>query len=125
MIAVGNGNEVQGAERGDAIFTLKIIPHPIYELDGLNVSKIEDLSFIDMVLGKEVELDTLGGKFKVTIPPNCEANKIIRLKGIGLTDEETNISGDLYVKLVPKVPKNITTEEKEILEKLSTHTNFS
>lgn len=125
MVGNGIGNDVNGAERGDIIFLLKILPHPVYQLDGLNVSKTEELSFIDMVLGKEVELDTLGGKFKVTIPANCEANKVIRLKGLGLTEESTQISGDLYIKLVPKIPKEVTDQEKEILETLKSSVNFS
>jgi len=125
MIVTNGGNDVPGADRGDVFFTIRVVPHPLYQLEGLNVNKIEELSFIDMVLGKEIELDTLAGKFKITIPVNCEANKVVRLKGQGLTDEDTGVIGDLYVKLVPKVPKEITEEEKEILEKLRTSVNFS
>lgn len=125
MIVTNSGNEVPGADRGDTYFTINVIPHPIYELDGLNVNKKENLSFIDMVLGKDVEIETLAGKFKITIPKNCEANKVVRLRGLGLTDEETQITGDLYVKLIPKIPKEITEQEKEILETLKSSINFS
>jgi molecular chaperone DnaJ len=125
MMVTNSGNDVPGADRGDTFFTINVTPHPIYELSGLNVNKKEDISFIDMVLGKDVEIDTLAGKFKITVPINCEANKIVRLKGLGITDEDTNITGDLYVKLVPKVPKEITEEEKQILETLRSSVNFS
>jgi molecular chaperone DnaJ len=77
-----------------------------------------------MVLGKDYELDTLSGKFKINIPPNCEANKVFRLKGLGIKDEDTGLIGDLYVKVVPKIPKKITEEEKELLTKLKESINF-
>ena len=120
-----SGNDIPGADRGDVFFTINVLPHPIYELDGLNVNKKEEIPFIDMVLGKDVEIDTLAGKFKITIPSNCESNKVVRLRGLGLTDEDTNVTGDLYLKLVTKVPKEITEQEKEILETLRSSVNFS
>lgn len=125
LIVTNAGNDVPGADRGDVFFTIHVLVHPIYKIEGLNVSKIEELSFIDMVLGKDIEIDTLSGRYKITIPANCETNKIVRMRGLGLIDEETNITGDLYVKLVPKIPKEITEQEKEILESLKSSVNFS
>lgn len=125
FIVPNAGNDVAGADRGDVIITINVSPHPIYELDGLNINKKEEIPFIDMILGKEFEVESLGGKYKITIPPSCEANKIFRMKGLGLKDEGTGIHGDLYVKLVPKVPKEINEEERQILENLRTSINFS
>jgi len=125
IIVTNSGSDVPGADRSDVFFTIHVLSHPIYELSGLNVNKKEELSFVDMVLGKNVEIETLAGKFKIDVPTNCEANKVVRLRGLGLIDEETGITGDLYVKLVPKVPKEITEEEKQILEKLRSSVNFS
>lgn len=125
FIVTNAGNDVAGANRGDVFFTVNVLPHPIYELDGLNINKKEEVPFIDMVLGKDVEIESLGGKYKITIPPNCESNKVFRMKGLGLIDEETKINGDLYIKLVPKIPKEVNQEEKEILEKLRDSINFS
>lgn len=125
MIVTDAGNDIPGANRGDVFFTINVLSHQLYELNGLNINKKEEISFIDMVLGKDIEIDTLSGKFKITIPSKCEANKVLRLKGLGMTDDETNIIGDLYIKLVPKIPKEITDNEKEILEKLRSSVNFS
>jgi len=125
IIVTNGGNDVPNADRGDVYFTINVMPHPIYQIDGLNVSKIENVSFIDMVLGKDIEIDTLAGKFKVSIPPNCESNKVLRLKGLGMTDEDTQVVGDFYIKIVPKIPKEVTDNEKQILETLRESTNFS
>lgn len=125
FIVTNAGNDVPGANRGDVIFTINVLPHPIYELDGLNINKKEEVPVIDMILGKDIEIETLGGKYKITVPPNCESNKTFRMKGLGLTDEDTGIVGDLYIKLVTKIPKTISQEEKEILEGLRSSINFS
>ena len=125
IVITNAGNDSMGNTRGDIYLTMRVIPHTKYQLEGLNINKNEELPFIDMILGKEVEIETLGGKFKITIPSNCEANKVFRMKGQGLTDDDTGVIGDLYLKIVPKIPKYISNEEKDILLKLRETTNFS
>jgi len=125
MVVTNGGNDVSGAERGDAIIIIKVIPHKKYELNGLNINQTEELAFVNMILGGETEITSLGGTFKITIPNFCEANKTFRLRGQGIKDENTGVVGDLYVKVVPKVPKQITEQEKDLLLKLKETTNFS
>lgn len=125
IIATNAGNDVVGAMRGDVFFTINVLEHPLYELEGLNVNKKEEISFVDMVLGAEIEVETLGGKYKITVPSGCESNQIFRMKGLGLIDEDTDIKGDLYLMITPKIPKEITEEEKSILENLKNSKNFS
>jgi len=125
LVITNAGNDVVGADRGDVYLGVKIIPHPKYQLDGLHINQIEELSFVDMIFGKELELKSLAGTFKIMIPNHCEVNKTFRLRGQGIRDEDTGVIGDLYVKVVPKIPKEITEEEKDLLLKLKETTNFS
>jgi molecular chaperone DnaJ len=125
LVVTNAGNDVNGADRGDIYLGIRVIPHPKYQLDGLHINQTEELSFIDMVFGKEIELKSLAGIFKITIPNHCEVNKTFRLRGQGIKDEDTGVIGDLYVKVVPKIPKQINEEEKELLLKLKETTNFS
>lgn len=125
LVITNAGNDVNGADRGDVYLSIKVTPHHKYELSGLNINQIEELSFVDMVLGKELEIETLSGKFKITVPNHCEANKMFRLRGQGIKDEDTGVIGDLYIKLIPKIPKQVTEEEKDLLLKLKETTNFS
>lgn len=125
FIVANVGNDIPGIVRGDVIFSVNVLPHPIYKLDGLDIIKKQEVPIIDMILGKDIEIETLGGKYKITIPPNCESNKIFRMKGLGLTDKDIGIVGDLYIKLIAKIPKKINEEEKQILEGLRLSINFS
>ena len=125
MVITNGGNDAVGAERGDAILIIKVKPHEKYQLDGLNINQIEELSFVDMVLGAEVEIQSLAGNFKITIPNSCETNKIFRLRGKGIKDDDTGVLGDLYVRVVPKIPQKITNNERNLLNQLKETTNFS
>jgi molecular chaperone DnaJ len=123
LILEGFGNQNTAGYRGDVFLLIKVEPHPVYTIEGLDISKKEELPFIDMVLGCNYELETLGGKFKITIPESCESNKIFRLKGQGIKDENSGRVGDLYVKVIPKIPKELTTEEKNTLLSLKNFSN--
>lgn len=118
MVLESIGNDSNGAERGDVVLTVKVIPHPLYHFEGLDLHKKEEIPVIDMILGCEHEIESLSGKFKVTIPEGCDSNKVIRLRGQGINSEEIGAIGDLYVKLVPKIPKNLTQKDKDKLLEL-------
>ena len=125
MVVTNAGNDVVNAERGDVYLTINVQEHIKYELEGLNIVQKEEVSFVDMILGKELEILTLAGTFKITIPNYCENNKVFRIKGKGVEDEENKIQGDLYVKIVKKIPKQISEHEKELLTQLKETTNLS
>jgi molecular chaperone DnaJ len=125
MVITNAGNDVVNAERGDVYLSIRVKEHPKYILEGLNIRQIEEVSFVDMVLGKDFEVTSLAGVFKINIPQHCENNKVFRIKGKGVEDEENRIQGDLYIKIVTKIPKHVTEDEKELLLRLKETTNFS
>jgi len=82
------------------------------------------ISIPDAILGAPVEIPTLNGKVKVKIEPGTPAGKILRLRGKGLPDVQGYGRGDLLVKVNVYIPKNISKEEKKVLEKLNESNNF-
>jgi molecular chaperone DnaJ len=124
LVVQNGGNDIPNHIRGDLFINITLIPHDTYKVEGLNIHQDVLVSFVDMVLGTTKEINTLSGLYKIKIEPHTESNKILRLKGLGLFDEENNIKGDLYVKLVVNVPKNISNEERVSLEKLKEFISF-
>jgi len=114
LIMEGFGHDLN-VGKGDVHVVVEVEPHPTYRLEGLNLHQKEEVSFVDMVLGSDYELKTLSGVFKIKIPENCESDRIFRLKNQGVQDENTGITGDLYVRILPKIPKNLSQEEKDAL----------
>ena len=120
----GIGNYVQGGIEGDVVFIIRIEPHPIFTLDGMDLRRDVNIPYLDVMLGRELEFDTLDGKVKITIPKLCDPNKVFRLKGKGFIDGDIGIGGDLYVKLNPILPNKLSKEEEDLIKQLKETPNF-
>ena len=79
----------------------------------------------DAILGAPVEIPIIDGKVKVKIDPGTQPGKVLRLRGKGLPDINGYGTGDLLVKINVFITKNISKEEKKIIEKISISPNFS
>jgi molecular chaperone DnaJ len=82
------------------------------------------MNFADAALGSSMEIPTLEGKAKIKIAPGTQAGKILRLKGKGLPSVNAYGRGDLLINVNLWTPKDLTAEEREILEKLRDSKNF-
>ncbi|MBP7388993.1 MAG: molecular chaperone DnaJ [Chitinophagales bacterium] len=123
MSGKGNAGE-QGGPAGDLIILVEVEQNPELEVDGQNVIYNLHISFIDAVLGAKVEVPTIDGKAKFTIPPGTQAGKIFRLTGKGLPAVNTYGKGDQLILIHVYTPSNISSDEKTLLEKLRNSENF-
>ena len=121
LIMRGMGNEIAGGETGDVIFRINLLKHPKFDVDGLNLHTTEDISVFDLMLGTSLELDTLDGRVKITIPKLCDPQQTYRLKQKGLILSNGS-RGDIYVNLNVKMPKTITEEQEDTIKKLKEET---
>ncbi len=121
----GKGNAgARGGIPGDLIVLIEEIPHDELIRDGLNLVYDKYLSIPEAALGTNIEIPTVDGKARVKIPAGTQAGKVLRLKGKGLPDVNSYSRGDLLININVWTPKNLTKEEKEMLEKLSKSDNF-
>ena len=75
------------------------------------------MPFEDVVLGGETRIDTLTGRLHVKVPAGTQNGQRIRLARQGMPKLKTpNVRGDLYVTVLPVMPKNLTEEERGLLE---------
>lgn len=115
----GKGNAARrGGEPGDLIVLIEEIEHPELIRDGNDLLYNTFISFPDAVLGDSVEIPTLEGKVKVKIDPGTQPGKVLRLKGKGIPDVNGYGRGDLLVKVNVWIPKNLSKEDKKIMEDL-------
>jgi len=121
----GKGNEgPMNGVPGDLIVLVEEVHHDNFQRDGMNIHYDLYMNFADAALGTAMEIPTLEGKAKIKIAPGTQAGKILRLKGKGLPSVNAYGRGDLLINVNIWTPKTLTTEEKEILEKLKTFDNF-
>lgn len=105
----------QGSQ-GDLYVELRVIPHPKFKVEGLNVhSEIEITPWV-AVLGSQIQIQTLAGNVSMTIPPNSRSGTRLRLKGRGLPGAP---KGDQYVTLRIQIPETLSPEEKEHYQALA------
>jgi len=120
----GNAGERGGAP-GDLIVLIEEEAHKELQRDGLNVAFDLHISFIDAVFGTQVEVPTIDGRAKIKIPAGTQSGKIFRLKGKGFPDVNGYSKGDQLIHVNVWTPQNVTTEEKEMLERLGKSPNFT
>ena len=92
--------------------------------DGSNLIYDKYLSFPEATLGTTTEIPTINGKARIKIAPGTQAGKVLRLKGKGLPNVNAYGRGDLLININVWTPKELSKEEKVILEKLANSENF-
>lgn len=90
------------SEAGDALITLKLAPHPVFQRDGADLTMDLPVSLPDAVLGGKVPVRTPEGTVNMTIPPGSNSGKVLRLKGRGAFIGGKR--GDLLAKLMIQLP---------------------
>lgn len=113
----GNAGE-HGAGSGDLVIVVLVEPHEIFKRDGADIYMEAPLSFGESALGTALEIPTLTGKAKVTIPAGTQSGTIFKLKGKGIKALNRNEHGDQYVKVIVHTPTRLSKKEKELLEAL-------
>lgn len=109
-------NGKYGGKAGNLIITTKVEEHKTYERinDDLYIDTNVDL--FTMMLGGESKIKTLGGTLKINIPEASQTEKILKLKGQGMPKYNMNGDrGDLYIKLIPKLPQKLSDKEKNLI----------
>ena len=107
-----------GAPAGDLYVVIHMREHNIFERDGSNLYCEVPISFATAALGGEIEVPTLDGRVKLKIPAETQTGKLFRMRGKGVTSTRSGYAGDLICRIVVETPVNLTSEQKELLQKL-------
>lgn len=106
-----------GGSRGDLLIEVRVKPHEFFVRQGNDVYCDIPITFPQAALGCEMEVPTLDGKVKYTIPEGTQTGSMFRLKGKGIQNVHGRGRGDQYVRVTVEVPKNLNREQKELLKK--------
>lgn len=121
----GKGNfPPGGGVPGDLLIIVQEEEHQELHREGNNVVYDLYISFADAVLGTSVEIPTITGRAKITIEAGTQSGKILRLRGKGIKDINGYGAGDQLVHVNVWTPKQVSKDEKAIIEKLRDADNF-
>jgi len=110
---------MNGGSAGDLNIIINTRPHPIFERDGYDIYCEIPITYAEATLGAEIDIPTLEGQQKFTIPEGTQTGTVFTLKGKGVTRINSKVKGNQYITVVVEVPKNLTGEQKKLLEQFA------
>ncbi len=120
LILRGQGNAgLRGGPAGDLYVTVKVRPHPIFTRRGNDVYCDFPITYAQAALGDELEVPTLEGRVRYSIPEATQSHTVFKLKGRGIVQVSGRGKGDQYVKVIVEIPKNLTDRQKELIREFS------
>ena len=120
ILISGKGSDGEGGGRsGDLVIFVSVKRHDIFERDGSDIYCEVPITFAEATLGAEIDIPTLEGKIKYTIPEGTQTGTVFTLRQKGIQNVNYKSRGNLYVTVVIEVPKNLNAEQKNLLSKFA------
>jgi molecular chaperone DnaJ len=124
LTMLGFGNHIRDGIPGDLIIVVEEIKESYFQRDGNNILVEKEISVLDAILGANIKVRTPHGEVPITIEPGTEHGKRVRIHRKGIPDVNLGM-GDLIINISVRIPKNISPNERDVLENLKTSKNFS
>jgi molecular chaperone DnaJ len=107
-----------GGQAGDLYVIIRVRPHEYFERHNFDLYCAVPISVTQAALGAEIRISTLDGKtIKVKVPAGTQNGKMLRIRDEGVPSGSHR--GDLYIKLIVRIPEKLSRRGKELLEELS------
>ncbi|MCL6611314.1 MAG: J domain-containing protein [Peptococcaceae bacterium] len=114
----GQGGEgLNGGPPGDLYLKVRLLPHPVFRVEGNDLETEVVLMPHQAVLGDQVAVPTLDGPVKMKVPPGARAGQRLRLRGKGMPHKAGR--GDQYVRIKIDIPDRLTAEEEQLYRRLA------
>ncbi|MBE9610360.1 molecular chaperone DnaJ [Chitinilyticum piscinae] len=107
---------VNGGPPGDLYVVMHIKSHSVFQREGNDLHCEMPISFATAALGGEIEIPTLDGKARISIPAGSQTGQVFRLRGKGIKGVRSAITGDLMCHIMVETPVNLTSRQKELLK---------
>ena len=109
-----------GGSPGDLFIQAKVLNDPVYRAENYDLYMNHELKLSEAVLGTSISVPTLAGKkLSLKIPPATKPGTKMRMSGHGLPHMKDHKKGDLYVKIQINLPKQLSDEQRKLIEKLA------
>jgi molecular chaperone DnaJ len=109
----------RGGPPGDLYVVLSVRPHKLFRRDGDDIYLELPITFPQAALGADVEVPTIEGKERISIPEGTQTGTIVKLRGKGVPRLSGGGRGDQLVVVNVVTPKKLTKEQRSLLQKLS------
>ena len=104
-----------GGPAGDLLVGVNVRPHEVFRREGTAVYMEQAVTFLQAALGAELDIPTLDGMVKWTVPEGTQPGTTFRLKGKGIPGLNGRGRGDQFITVRVKVPMGLTKAQREAL----------
>jgi curved DNA-binding protein len=112
----------RGGPAGDLYLHIRVVPHPLFDVQGHNLLITIPLSPWEAALGTKISVPTLDGKINLTIPPDSQSGDKLRVKGKGLKTK--TLIGDMFAIIKVTMPEKTSEKGKQLWQELANSENF-
>ena len=120
QIRLANEGEIgeRGGPTGNLYVVLQVEPHPIFQRRNDDILVELQVNVAQAALGADVQVPTLEGEEKITIPPGTQSGTVLRLRDKGVPHLRKNGRGNELVIVRVTVPTKLSPEQKRLLKEL-------
>jgi len=108
-----------GGPAGDFYVGLDVKAHKFFERDGDDLHCVIPISFPQAALGTELDIATLEGVEKLSIPEGTQSGKAFKIRNKGVPHLNSRGKGDLIVEIRVQTPSKLNKQQKELLKQLA------
>ncbi len=113
-----------GGASGDLYLIIRLVPHPLFDVEAHNLILTVPLTPWEAVLGCKITVPTLTGKIHLTVPANSQSGKRLRIKGKGLVNK-LGERGDLYALFKIVIPAQSNEQSRALWTQLAEQAAFN
>ncbi len=105
----------RGGPRGDLYVEIHVKQHELFRRSGDDILLDVPIGFSQAALGAEIEVPTLKGKSKLTVPRGAQSSTTLRMRGLGLPRLDGYGVGNQLVRVIVEVPTKLNKEQEDLL----------
>lgn len=111
-----------GGLAGDLYLHIRVVPHPLFDVSGHNLTITVPLAPWEVALGTKITVPTLEGKINLSIPPCTQSGDKFRVKGKGLKTK--TLTGDMFAIVKVVMPDKTSEKGKRLWQEIAASETF-
>ena len=120
MTLRGEGNAgPRGSDRGDLVVFFDEKEHKFFTRHDTDIITEVEVSFSQAALGDKIEVPTLTGSAKLSIPAGIQSGQVLRMRNKGLGELRNGRKGDQLVKIQVSTPTKLNSSQKKLFKELA------
>ena len=110
---------VRGGASGDLYITVNVDQDTVFSRKGDNIYETVHVSFAIATLGGKIKINTLEGVEDYDLPSGTQSGTVFTLRNRGVKNVNGNGTGNLNFTVIVDIPKRVTSEQRQLIEKLA------